>query len=382
MSRFNLDSTQVRALAIATLLAFIASFIFLRQYLILIIVAAIVAYVFNPVYLSLLKRWSSPGRASSITLVLTFLAVIIPITVVLIVMALQLDHTVKVVKESGASLDPTKLGQQAIDLINSTLRSVGISYQVSEASVANALSTSIQSIGENLLKSVTSSINGVIGFITIAIIYMYVFISILKNQTKIMDTIHKINPLGHDISQLYFARMGAMTGAMVRGQFIIAFCQGMVDALLLYAAGLHTAFLFFAVVLVALSIIPLGGGILVLPIGVIMLLTGNVWGGLLVILGHILIVTNIDNVMRPKLVPSEARLDPALTLLAVFAGLGLFGFIGIVLGPVIMIVLVTTLQVYLEVFKGDPLVDHKKDKDHSKVLDSLKSKFHLGESDV
>ena len=107
-----------------------------------------------------------------------------------------------------------------------------------------------------------------------------------------------------------------------------------------------------------------------------MILTGNVWGGLLVILGHLLIVTNIDNVLRPKLVPDKARLDPALTLLAVFAGLGLFGFIGIVLGPVIMIVLVTTLQVYLEVFKGDPLVDHK-DKDHVKVIDSLRTKLHL-----
>ncbi len=376
MSRFKLDPIQVRALAIATLLAFIASVIFLRQYLTLIAVAAIVAYVFNPVYLRLNKRWSNPGRASSITLIISLLSVIIPATLVIFVLLLQLDHTVNVIKDSGTSFDPTQLGQQVIDFINHALQSIGISYQISETSVATALSKSIQAIGENLLKSVTSSINGVIGFITIAIIYMYVFVSLLKHQTKIMEIVHKLNPLGDDISQLYFSRMGAMTGAMVRGQFIIAFCQGTVDALLLYIGGIHTAFLFFEVVLVALSIIPLGGGILVLPIGAIMVLTGNVWGGLLVILGHLLIVTNIDNVMRPRLVPDEARLDPALTLLAVFAGLGLFGFIGIVLGPVIMIVLVTTLQVYLEVFKGDPLVDGTS-KDHKNMVDSLRTKLHI-----
>ncbi|MEK7594567.1 MAG: AI-2E family transporter [Patescibacteria group bacterium] len=376
MSRFNLDSSQVRALAIVTLLAFVASIIFLRQYLILVAVAAIVAYVFNPVYLKLNKRWSNPGRASSVTLLITLLSILIPVSLVMIILVLQLNHFVNVVKDSGANLDPTQFGQNIFDGINNVLKSIGISYQINQAAVSNALASSIQSIGESLLKSITSSINGVIGFITIAIIYMYVFVSMLKHQTKIMDTMNKLNPLGGEISQLYFSRMGAMTGAMVRGQFIIAFCQGMTDALLLYAGGIHTAFLFFAVILVCLSIIPLGGGILVLPIGALMVLTGNIWGGMLVILGHLLIVTNIDNVLRPRLVPEKAKLDPALTLLSVFAGLGLFGFIGIVLGPVIMIVLVTTLQVYLEVFKGDPLVDAK-DKNHVKMIDSLRTKLHL-----
>jgi predicted PurR-regulated permease PerM len=83
-----------------------------------------------------------------------------------------------------------------------------------------------------------------------------------------------------------------------------------------------------------------------------MLLTGQIWQGLLLILGHMFIVGNEDNILRPKLVPKEARLDPALTMLSVFSGLAFFGFLGIVLGPVIMIVIVTTIEVYLEVYKN------------------------------
>jgi len=67
------------------------------------------------------------------------------------------------------------------------------------------------------------------------------------------------------------------------------------------------------------------------------------------------VVTNIDNVLRPILVPKEARLDPALMLLAVFSGIAMFGFWGIVLGPVLMIIIVTTISVYLAVYKGVPL---------------------------
>ena len=138
-----------------------------------------------------------------------------------------------------------------------------------------------------------------------------------------------------------------MTKAMVKGQFIIAFLQGLVDSTLLYIVGVHY-FFFWLVFITFLSVIPLGGGIIVLPVGFVFLLTGHIWEGLLLILGHIIIVTNIDNVLRPQLVPKTARLDPALTILSVFAGLKMFGFLGIVIGPVIMIILITTIQEYLD----------------------------------
>ena len=101
--------------------------------------------------------------------------------------------------------------------------------------------------------------------------------------------------------------------------------------------------------------IPLGGGILSIPVGIGMMLFGNMFGGIFVIAFHLFVVTNIDNVLRPILVPRQARLDSALMLLAVFAGIAMWGFWGIVIGPVVMIVVVTTVSVYLAVYKGVPL---------------------------
>jgi predicted PurR-regulated permease PerM len=56
--------------------------------------------------------------------------------------------------------------------------------------------------------------------------------------------------------------------------------------------------------------------------------------------------------LRPFLVPRDARLNPALMLLSVFAGIAMFGAWGIVIGPVLMILIVTTVDVYLAVYKG------------------------------
>ena len=83
-----------------------------------------------------------------------------------------------------------------------------------------------------------------------------------------------------------------------------------------------------------------------------MMIFGNIAGGAFVVLFHLIGITNVDNLLRPILVPREARLDPALMLLSVFSGIAMFGFFGIVLGPVLMIVIVTTIAVYLAVYKG------------------------------
>ncbi|HMR68500.1 MAG TPA: AI-2E family transporter, partial [Anaerolineae bacterium] len=62
--------------------------------------------------------------------------------------------------------------------------------------------------------------------------------------------------------------------------------------------------------------------------------------------GYILVVTNIDNIIRPRLVSREAYLDTALVLIAALGGYELFGFFGVIYGPVLMIVAMTTIEVY------------------------------------
>lgn len=143
-----------------------------------------------------------------------------------------------------------------------------------------------------------------------------------------------------------------MVRGTVNGQFVIAACQGVAGAASIYIAGFHHGFFIFAIVLTALSIIPLGGGIVTIPFGIGMIFYGNIAGGIFVLLWHLLVVTNIDNVLRPILVPRDARLNSALMLLSVFAGITMFGPWGIIIGPVLMILIVTTIDVYLAVYKG------------------------------
>jgi predicted PurR-regulated permease PerM len=208
------------------------------------------------------------------------------------------------------------------------------------------------------LRPTWGAAGGAIGLITSVIIFLYVLISFLVNQSELLTLIRRLNPLGDEVTDLYLAKMGAMVKGTIRGQGIIALIQGTLGAMSIYIAGFHDGFFIFAIFLTALSLIPLGSGIVTIPFGIGMMFFGHVAGGAFVVLFHIIAITNIDNFLRPILVPRQARLDPALMLLAVFSGIAMFGFFGIVLGPVLMIVIVTTIAVYLAVYQGVEMEQH------------------------
>lgn len=366
--------TQKRALAVATVIAILFGAYFLRQYFILIVVAAVVAYLFDPLYNRLRKKLGT-GLSATLTLLAAFASVIVPVGLIVLVAVIQITEMVKSVSGWVERTDMSTLGDKTLKLVNGFLERVPfVDITVTPDMIRKAMTTVAQNGGEWLLHTLQGAAGGLIGGITAAILFLYVFISLLTNKEGVQQLIRHLNPLGEEVTDLYLAKMGAMVNGTVRGQFIIAICQGFAGAISIYIAGFHDGFFIFAILLSALSVIPLGSGVITIPFGIGMALFGNVFGGIFVILFHIIVVTNIDNFLRPILVPKEARLDSALMLLSVFAGIGMFGAFGIVIGPVLMIVIVTTISVYLAVYKGVPMEQHDDD-DNEK---SKKAKRRMG----
>ncbi|MFM8597435.1 MAG: AI-2E family transporter [Mycobacterium sp.] len=344
--------TQKRALAVTTIIALLFGAYFMRRYLMLVVIAAIVAYLFTPLY-NRMRAKLSGGLATALTVLAALATVVIPITLLITLASFQVSHLLVGVAEWAKTADVSALGDKAIALVNQLLGKLPFQTPtVTVESLRGTLGTVAQNVGEWLLRTMSGAVGGVIGLITATIIFLYVLVSLLTNQQQVLTLIRRLNPLGEEVTDLYLAKMGAMVKGTVKGQFIIALVQGLLGAMSIYIAGFHDAFFVMVIFLTALSVIPLGSGIVTIPFGIGMMLFGNVAGGLFVVLFHLIAITNIDNFLRPILVPRAARLDPALMLLAVFSGIAMFGFFGIILGPVLMILIVTTISVYLAVYKG------------------------------
>jgi predicted PurR-regulated permease PerM len=353
-SEFTLS--QKRALAIATAIAILFGAYFLRGYFILIVVAAVVAYLFDPLYERLRTRFSS-GLSATVTLFAALAIVIIPISGAVAIGVVQITTMVRSVADWVGKTDLSTLGDRSLRFVNDLLDRVPFlkSTDITPEQLQHWVVTFAQRAGEWGLHFLQGAAGGLFGGLTAAVIFLYVFISLLVNGDDLRLLMRRLNPLGEEATDLYLAKMAAMVRGTVRGQFVIALAQGVAGAISIYIAGFHDGFFIFAILLSALSVIPLGGGIVTIPFGIGLALFGNVIGGVFVIAFHLIVVTNIDNVLRPILVPKEAKLDSALMLLSVFAGITMFGFLGIVIGPVVMIVIVTTISVYLWVYKGVPM---------------------------
>ena len=366
----ELTVIEKRALAVLTVAAILFGAYFLRGYFVLIVVAAVAAYLFTPLFNRFNRRFNT-GLSATFTLLAAMGLVAIPVGLTVFLAIVQTARMVQSVSDWIGVTDVSTLGDRSLRLINGLLARLPFGdFTLTEESLQNSIIAVAQHVGEWLLYFLEGAVGSIFGVVTSAIIFLYVFLSLLVNREKVLSLIRRLNPLGEEITDLYLTKMGAMVRGTVKGQFVIALCQGVAGAASIYVAGFHDGFFIFAIFLTALSIIPLGGGIITIPFGIGMMFFGNILGGLFVVLWHVLVVSNIDNVLRPILVPRAARLDSALMLLAVFSGIAMFGFWGIIIGPVLMIIIVTTINVYLAVYKGSGLElpepsEHSEHSEHS-----------------
>ncbi len=197
---------------------------------------------------------------------------------------------------------------------------------------------------KSILISLGRSLPGILMNGLVVIVIVYVFLPRYKRPGK--QDILDIVPFPPEITQLFLGKIDIMIRAMFKGTFTIAIIQGLSMGLVLWIAGVPFVML-LTLLSMFLSLVPMVGVSLVAwPVGILLLLNGNVWQGVFVLAVFLILIGNIDTILRPKLIPRDAQLNPALVILSVLGGLGLMGIIGALYGPVVMILLVTSIDVY------------------------------------
>jgi predicted PurR-regulated permease PerM len=331
---------MVAILAILTL-------ILVWQFVQAILLAVAVVIMLKPLYNWLLtKKWinGSEPKATGLTMLIFILLIAIP-AVLIIGGAI----TQAAVLFSGLDLTSLDLSMRGL---NSWLEGVirtfsagnihmeGFQLTESIAQVTGWLAGWLRGVVVSLGRSLPGIF--VNGLVTLVIVF--VFLPRYKSPGK--QDILDIVPFPPEITQLFMDKIDIMIKAMFKGNFIIAIVQGLAMGLVFWIAGVPFVML-LTLASMFLSLVPMIGVSLVAwPVGIILLLNGNIWQGVFVIAAFLIIVANLDAILRPRLIPRGAQLNPALVILSVLGGLGVMGIIGALYGPVVMILLVTSIDVY------------------------------------
>lgn len=338
-------------------IALIIGLLFVAPFLSLIALAALAAFLFLPLYKRLNKKMAA-GFAATLTLVASVLVIGLPLLLVFVISIVQLTELAATIG-SVVSVEPPNtlpvLIQDTISAVNAALAPfVGTETTISAAVISDFIRTTVPEV----LLAFTGFLTGFIGSIPLTIIltimYIILFCEFLIYHKKIRENIITLSPFHESVTKKYLDRVGLMANAMAKGQLLISFVISLLSAIILSVfLGLGDYFFLMVIVFTVLNLIPLGCGILVIPITIIAMLSGLWVPGAIALVLYIL-VSNLDAVIRPRIIPKSITLSAGLTMLAAFAGIGLFGLVGVVYGPILMILIVTSVQMYLDMAKPAP----------------------------
>ena len=129
------------------------------------------------------------------------------------------------------------------------------------------------------------------------------------------------------------------------GYILVALYQGFVAFILMTIFGVEGSFL-FSVLLMFASFIPLlGAAIIWAPIGIIMCFTGPIWKGILFLILSAITISFLDNFLRPFFLKERIKVHPLIIFFAILGGIKLFGLNGLLLGPLVIILFFTILDI-------------------------------------
>lgn len=307
---------------------------------------AVMAFTFYPLYKRLKRK--KGGLAAVITLLASFLIVIIPLSFVTFASISQLTTLADSVgrSEHWQSIPGTLGG--VVDAVNSIIEPItGSRDSVTSEGLLEFSRNSLVFIARSAAQLTLGVLGGLPQVGIALIIYIFVFIELLLHGPGLIKKLTKLSPLGVEDTEHYLERVGMMTNAMVKGQLIIAMVISLIAAVLLALLGYGQYFFLFFVLFTFLNFIPLGSGLIVLPLSLYSMFTGQFWLALIVIVLYYA-AGNLDPLLRSKIIPKQIQLSVALTMVSTFCGIAYFGILGVIYGPVIMILLKTTLDMYLE----------------------------------
>jgi predicted PurR-regulated permease PerM len=339
--RFAFSRSRLRELiAFYLLFAAVAGLAFwlVRSYLDIIAFSLTAVIILKPLYDRVLLQVR--GRvvlAAMLTICTFFLAVIIPLAIALSIVVGQAASMLDTV-QPGADL----LSTEQIDKVMAFFTSLNLPF-------ADQIETWLLGAASQVANVLAQFALGLGASIPDLISRLFIFLGIvgtlLPNYHAFVQRLRRLSPLDDQVDNIFLLRIKLTVQSMFLGIFVIAVAQGLVTGLLFWIAGVPYSPLLTLVAVVA-SMFPLGASLVALPVGIFLLIIGNYFGGATVLLGYFLLVSNIDNLLRPRLVSKEAYLSFALVLLSALGGYELFGFFGVVYGPVLMILFLTVLEVY------------------------------------
>lgn len=322
-----------------------------EPYLIPIFLAVVLVVVAGPLYQLVLRLVR--GRralASIITCILLFLIIALPLFFVAGIItsqALDLATTVSHLLGSDQLQNTVNKGLGRLAPYFERLRdTLGISH----ADVVENVGKLVRQVSNLIYGNLTVFLKSMTSLVVDFALMLFVTFYLLMDGQEFARKIMALSPLPDETNDDIVGDVLATLRATLKGSVVLALIQGIAGGLGFWVFGVPNA-LFWGTVMVFASVVPLVGTALVwVPAGIYLIMMSQTGPAIGMMLWCLAAGLTCDNWLRPKLVGGHANLHPLLTFFSILGGLSLFGVVGLFLGPLILAVVLSLLEVYQRYF--------------------------------
>lgn len=284
---------------------------------------------------------------------LSLLGILLLVVVPLLLLGVAVTNEVSVLMAAIESGDvdpgaPVRWVRDNVPLLFQYVERVGLDVDDLRQRISSFALVAGQWMAGNALQIGQNALQFVVGLT----LMFYLLFFLLRDGRAIAERLIRILPLGDARERYLFERFAQVVRATVKGTFVIAAVQGTIGGIAFAVLGIRGAIL-WGVIMAITSLLPVvGPGLVWLPAAIMLMTSGEVIAGVVLIVVGVVAVGLADNVLRPILVGRDTRMPDYLVLLATLGGLGLFGITGLVIGPLIAALFITLWEMFEESY-GD-----------------------------
>ena len=348
-----MDSSEIKKfvlLGLVLLIIVLASYL-IFPFIIPILASVVAAFTLYPVFKFLSKRSKKPAWIVILIIFVFLLITLVPFAILLKKLASETFITYITVKQKllSGELFP-----------NACVKSIfcDMSQKINQYLFDPAFRNILQDYAEKLQKFVVDFGSSILfnlprKFLDLLVFCCFLFY-FLKDGEKIMGGLRKLIPLEDKHQEHLINKTKGVIYGVLYGQFLTAIIQGVLGGLVLYLLGINNS-IFWGTVITVIGILPVGTWLIWLPMGLFVIYDGAATSneavlikGIILLIFGILNIIFIDNLLRYYWTGAKSKEHTAIVLLGTVGGLLWFGFIGIFIGPLILTLLFTVFEFYIE----------------------------------
>lgn len=317
---------------------------------------SILTLTLYPIYVRLNKllRGRKNVSAMIMTVLATFL-IILPLVFISATVAVDMFDIYQSVTDNVEMSELKTSLEKLKGLIPlSVLEDLENKLQIEEVNVHQMALKGLGSVSGYIINEVQSAATNLTGLLVNFGMMIFALFFFFRDGEGMLNRLKYLIPMKMEQKDEIFKKFYDTLNAVIIGVMVTAAIQGILQGLIFWALGVSYSVL-GGVLTFVFALIPIGGAVIVwLPVGLYLVFTGSLYTGIAVLVLGGVVVSSVDNFLKPMIIGGKVKLSTLFLVLTIFGSLSVFGFTGIILGPVLLAIFMSFIEIYKTEYLESP----------------------------